>query len=750
MILNASKTPRMNRKWIKISGLCIASALLLCIGLWLSGLEKALEAFGRFPGWTITAVLATFALNLVVVSFRLERLLIHLGIPLSFPIAFKTCLQGQIGALFLVSLFGQIMGRHLALRQHGVPSATVAMLTVIERFAMLFVCSGLCLTGALWLLDASRISAFLGQTSFPLILATAFFAMLTSLWAGKSKFEARIFTQISRWRNIGNFLEINAITLLSQFLVLGAFVLAGKGLAPEAEWMDLFAAAAIISFAASMPISVGGWGVRELTAIFAFGQIGIPASSALAASILVGLASTVVILAAWPFIYGKGSIQKDSGKPINDMGIFCPSPAETSKRIPTEKISAWFLSMATAILIFFQFHISLFNGEINLNTADPFAIIALAVIVAHAINERRLPAWRIPRFNTMLLAISLLLLFGFIWGIRLIGVTQWALAGRLVGWLVLLGYVSIGVLTISWLGHRGMRRFIETFLITAAIVVISCALVRWTISMGWLDIEFPYNFEGYAGNRNAFAFQMLMCSAIFLAYSARQRNVLERLRTMNPALASFYHKRYILFTFSHGVILAGLLFSGSRAGIGTGILLLLASVMFTGLVCHKMLLKSLVCAFIIFVIFSWILSLPLALTSESPASNREHLESIRHGLETWKKHPFLGAGLGVAFEESALWHGSSLVIHSTPVWILADFGLLGTLVLDTVYIGMFFYSYRHISDAASYGSIVMLLGIFAIFGLVHEIFYQRIFWLVIGACIALPFHRQIPNKKSFI
>jgi hypothetical protein len=37
----------------------------------------------------------------------------------------------------------------------------------------------------------------------------------------------------------------------------------------------------------------------------------------------------------------------------------------------------------------------------------------------------------------------------------------------------------------------------------------------------------------------------------------------------------------------------------------------------------------------------------------------------------------------------------------------------------------------------------MLLGVFAVFCVAHEIFYQRLFWLVLGALLAKPFgHRD--------
>jgi hypothetical protein len=42
----------------------------------------------------------------------------------------------------------------------------------------------------------------------------------------------------------------------------------------------------------------------------------------------------------------------------------------------------------------------------------------------------------------------------------------------------------------------------------------------------------------------------------------------------------------------------------------------------------------------------------------------------------------------------------------------------------------------------------MLLLVFLIFGLVHEIFYQRIFWLILGAAMALPGYSSLELKKT--
>ena len=52
----------------------------------------------------------------------------------------------------------------------------------------------------------------------------------------------------------------------------------------------------LVSLVSSLPISVSGWGVREGVMVVAFGLVGVPASSALLLSILLGLVSTIVSL----------------------------------------------------------------------------------------------------------------------------------------------------------------------------------------------------------------------------------------------------------------------------------------------------------------------------------------------------------------------------------------------------------------------------------------------------------------------
>ncbi|MDR1350402.1 MAG: O-antigen ligase family protein [Zoogloeaceae bacterium] len=434
--------------------------------------------------------------------------------------------------------------------------------------------------------------------------------------------------------------------------------------------------------------------------------------------------------------------------------------------LPVEKIGAWMLSIVATGLVFFQFHVVLFGETLNLNLADPFALLALAATVSHCISARAPLVWRWREFNKTLLVISVLLLFAFVYGARTIGVTSWALGGRLIGWLVLLGYLCIGPLTVSCLGMRGMRRLFETLVVMAGIVVLSCVLVRCLALAGWADNLIPGNFEGYAGNRNAFAFQMLACSVLLIAFSqyqARQARRLPRLLNRNRLLVFF-----------HGLILTGLVLSASRAGIGAGVVLFLF-VWAARLVDRRMLLSSIMWAALIWMILVWVLPWlaawvlgNAALVKNADAVNRlarlqsgfshessnlVRWETIRHGLEMWLDSPFLGVGLGVFIEKSMLWFGRPTVIHSTPVWILVEFGLVGAFILFMAFFRLCVFAWRSRQAASRFDrAVFMLLGVFAVFGAVHEIFYQRIFWLALGACLALPLHASFvpyaPNSGN--
>ncbi len=702
------------------------SIFLIAVVFWLSGIENVVRRLAGFPLWTLASILGLLLANLFVVSFRYWRVLEHFGITVPWKVASRACVAGHVAGLFLISLFGQVLGRQAVMQKFGVQPVVNASLAVYERTLLALVSGALGVFGGFYLLGNSLIAGFFQRISFLEIVIAALGTAALSLWLGGSKFEAKLSCQMFSWTNFSRVMVITGLTLAGQLLILGCFVLGILAISPGVSTTSLFSAAAIISLAASIPITVNGWGARELAAVYVLGKLGIPAADAVAVSILIGLCSTLVIVAVTPFSLRKLPPSESAN----------PLVATVHSALEIEKPAAWIVGMAVAVTVFFQVHLTLPGGVINLNLADPFAILALAAVALHALFSRQTPAWRIKHFNIALSAISVLLLFGFIRGWLEIGITQWALGGRLLGWLVLLGYLSAGYLIVANAGTQGLRRLAETLITSAAVVVILQAILHllnnWGVNTG---SELAFNFEGYAGNRNAFAFQLLAAMALLLGYS----RVYARCD-----VASYSSVRRWIFPVLLGIVLAGLVWTGSRAGLLVGLVVLI----FAGigrLADRRMLGWGLMFAAILWV-GVWlgaqsapIQSAPIQSTISGDDSDQERWVTMTHALELWRQSPILGAGLGVFIAKSPAWLGHPQVIHSTPLWVLAEFGLIGAAVMGWAFSLLVHYATRLGKFLPARRVLLLLILAFAVFSLAHEIFFQRIFWFVLGAVLAQPF-----------
>jgi O-antigen ligase len=127
----------------------------------------------------------------------------------------------------------------------------------------------------------------------------------------------------------------------------------------------------------------------------------------------------------------------------------------------------------------------------------------------------------------------------------------------------------------------------------------------------------------------------------------------------------------------------------------------------------------------------------------SPESTLERWLSIKAGLELFSAHPIFGAGLG-AFRELGFKAQSqlALLIHSTPVWLLAETGIVGLFAFAGPAIALFAQEIRRpIKDDAA--KIVLLcLAVLGTMSIPADMLYQRTFWLLFGAALAMPYIRK--------
>lgn len=126
---------------------------------------------------------------------------------------------------------------------------------------------------------------------------------------------------------------------------------------------------------------------------------------------------------------------------------------------------------------------------------------------------------------------------------------------------------------------------------------------------------------------------------------------------------------------------------------------------------------------------------PLWVMGTSPdASLAQRWQSIIGGITLFLNNPILGAGLG-AYMEEQIKAGEPLVIHSTPIWLLAEMGIVGFGVLALPMIKLFFSEVRAPREKVGVFLILIIMAL-VITASVHEMLYQRAFWLLLGGALA--------------
>lgn len=447
--------------------------------------------------------------------------------------------------------------------------------------------------------------------------------------------------------------------------------------------------------------------------------------------------------------------------------------------------------LAVAVLVcalaFFQFHIPVGKTELNINLGDPFAAVAFAIVAVYAFRTGQWPSWRIRTFNAILLGFTALLTFGYVVAYERIGFYGWTLSARVIGWLVLLSYLATGYLLVRDGGASRLRLMVSTMALASGSVIAVDILTRLLTLHGWIFLDRPANFEGYSGNRNAFAFQLL----IVLALVSGQARIWLHVSPLR--LNARRHEWRVWLPI--GVTSAGIVWTASRAGIATAVLLLITAWLTRMLPLRAIVKASLLATALIlavvaleraplqrtqvmdFVARAWS---AVSMTSEadqkaggssnpSPtpnenssqpdgasvaararpavqsaistqASNAERAATIKGGFELWRQSPLTGAGLGVFHFASPEIVGRHTVIHSTVAWLFFEFGLAGLafIVLASLAFGReALPALRHRASSRRRGLLLVCIA-FAVFSQFHEMFYQRFFWLALGGLLAVP------------
>ena len=202
---------------------------------------------------------------------------------IEYPITFRRAVAAVSAATSPVRFFSNCRttdGAGVIAGREGMPFAAVVVITAYERVTAAIVSALFALAGAFFIfgnlyLDRSAGGADLIKIIVGLVAATAAGALM-----GYGRIAARAVTPLLTVHFVRRCLTIIGLTLLVHIPLQAAYVIAAHILSPQTSIADLIAASAIVMFATSVPISLAGWGLREMSAVVGLGAIGVPAHAA--------------------------------------------------------------------------------------------------------------------------------------------------------------------------------------------------------------------------------------------------------------------------------------------------------------------------------------------------------------------------------------------------------------------------------------------------------------------------------------
>ena len=691
----------------------LLAGVILLVGFYYDTSEILGDMRGLSAG-SVGIILIALLANALVAAFRFKVLAKEINHPISFGRAMAVVGGGSLAGAIFFQIVGQLIARGVIARRAGIPFAGIVVITAYERFTSAIVSGLLALAGALFIFGNIYFDRGSGGADLIKIMCGLIAAALSGALLGYGRMATASLEPLLTRHFVWRCVVVVGLTLFVQLPMMVAYVIAARALSPHTTISDLVAASAIVMFAASVPISLAGWGVREMSAVVALGAIGVPAHAALTAAILIGvgslLAMGVIAATTLPGSAGRKLLEESDTRSIDYF-----------------RVLSWALPLAVATLVLFQIYVPVQAGLLNVNLADPLAMLSGVLFILMSIRLSRIPRWRVSHINLAAIVATFVLAGSLLIGADRFGWTTWAVTNRFLGWFVLLAYAATGALIVAEGRNEGFRTILLTFAgATGAIAGIEIVLVLLT-GIGLHVPVVPNNAEGFSLNHNFFAFQLLMA--------------------LSAAITVIRGASLRIVVFS--LILSGLWFAASRSGWISTALVLAVSLYLRVITIREVAIALIATATagllgIGLPHFVYASTGSAAVTDLVPPivpsaeSTHDRLMSIVGGLRLFLAHPIFGAGLG-AFRNQMIFVSSPqpLLIHSTAVWLLAELGIVGFLAFAFPAVHIFVKEWRAVRKERASSLIILCFVAFAAMSAPADMLYQRTFWLLTGAGLAL-------------
>lgn len=255
---------------------------------------------------TLLFALVLYCLQICLASYRLQYALHILGGEATFITALRSILAGSFVGQTPLSNFGGDMVRVWTIFRDGIRLRTAASAVTIDRlFGFLgLVAIILCSLPALWL-HATEPALRVGIVAVLgiVVLGIAVFIALQKLpvrlrqrfrfmdWVGQVSGEFHMILLAKKPSAV-----ILAVAAATHFVSLLIIYILAREVDMHVSFFEVLYLTPFPLLVSLLPVSIGGWGVREGAMVAAFSLIGVPATKTLSASILYGILSLLVAL----------------------------------------------------------------------------------------------------------------------------------------------------------------------------------------------------------------------------------------------------------------------------------------------------------------------------------------------------------------------------------------------------------------------------------------------------------------------
>ncbi len=277
----------------------LAAALLICLTV---DVREAAAKLGELGPSTLIVAFVLLTAQSVVAAWRWHKLLCGVGAETRFLRDLQIYMSASVANLAFLPQIGSMSVRaYLAVRD-GVGLGPAIGSLVLERLFVLFAISVAFVLGAGFVTD--RIDGLSIRQFLLMGLAGILFTFVVTGLALRLIGREHVALGIERLKplvqNPGRTAAIAASSLFVLYSGFAAVAVIAIGLNADVPWMMLFAIQPVVAVLAALPISIGGWGVREGGMVVSLGLVGVSLENALAISVATALAGcvTTLVLAA--------------------------------------------------------------------------------------------------------------------------------------------------------------------------------------------------------------------------------------------------------------------------------------------------------------------------------------------------------------------------------------------------------------------------------------------------------------------